>query len=203
MHIKSNTKDLLINEQIKFPPQTLVRVIGPDNEQLGMLSVPAAQRLADEKGYDLVLIAQNADSPVCRIMDYGKYRFERDKREKEAKKKQQIVEIKEIQLSCLIDTNDFNTKVTRARRFLTDGNKVKVVLKFRGRQMSHQDIGKELLQRFQDACADVGTVDKAPVLENRFMTVFINPMKAAPAKKQEKPKEKEKETETPAPEEGN
>ena len=192
MHIKSNTKDLLINEQIKFPQNTLVRVIGPENEQLGMLSVPAAQRIADEKGYDLVLIAQNAEAPVCRIMDYGTFRFERDKREKEAKKKQQIAEVKEIQLSCLIDTNDFNTKVNHARRFLTSGDKVKVNLRFRGRQMSHQDIGKEILQRFMDACADVGTIDKPPVLENRFMTVLISPQKPAAAKKQEKPAAAEK-----------
>ena len=196
MHIKSNTKDLLINEQIKFPPNTLVRIIGPENEQLGMLTVPAAQKEADEKGYDLVLIAQNAEAPVCRIMDYGKFRFERDKREKEAKKKQQTVDVKEIQLSCLIDTNDFNTKVNHARRFLTSGDKVKVILKFRGRQMSHQDIGKEILQRFMDACADVGTVDKPPVLENRFMTVIIAPQKASAQKKQEK-------KEAPAPAENN
>ncbi len=141
------------------------------------MRLDAAIDRADDEGYDLVLIAATADPPVCRIMDYGKFRFERDKREKEARKKQQIIDVKEIQLSCHIDTNDFNTKVNHARRFLTGGDKVKVLVKFKGRQMAHQDIGRELLAKFEQACADIGSVDKQPVLEGRAMTMFLAPVK--------------------------
>ena len=115
-------------------------------------------------------------------MDYGKFRFDRDKKEKEAKKKQKTIEVKEIQLTCQIATNDFNTKVTHARRFLTDGDKVKVMVKFKGRQMSRQDVGKDLLDSFKDACADLGTPEKAPVLDGRNMIMFIAPAKNAVAK---------------------
>lgn len=132
---------------------------------------------AYNEGFDLVLMSGQAVPPVCKIMDYGKYRFERDKKEKEAKKKQQVANVKEIQLSCLIDTNDFNTKVNHAKRFLTGGDKVKVIVKFKGRQMSHQHIGSELLTKFQEACNEIGTVDKAPTLEGRFMSMLINPVK--------------------------
>ena len=119
-------------------------------------------------------------------MDYGKYRYECDKREKEAKKKQQSVEVKEIQLSCRIDTHDFETKANRAVKFLGEGNKVRVCLKFRGREMAHQEIGRDMLAKFQDACADYGSVDKKPVLEGRQMTMFINPLKQS---KDQPPKE--------------
>ena len=134
------------------------------------MSSSAALAMAYDKNLDLVLIAPTAQPPVARIMDYGKYRFERDKREKEAKKKQTVVEVKEIQLSCRIDTHDFETKVKHAHRFIGDGNKVRVVVKFKGR---------EILEKFEEACADVGTVDKRPALEGRFMSMIVSPAKPA------------------------
>ena len=163
-----------INDEIRAKE---VRLVGADGEQLGILSLDAAQKAAYDKGLDLVLMAPQATPPVCRIMDYGKFRFERDKKEKEARKKQQTVEVKEIQLSCRIDTHDFDTKVNHAHRFLAGGNMVKVILKFKGREMSHQDLGREMLTRFEEACKDVGTVDKKPALEGRFMSMMINPLK--------------------------
>lgn len=144
---------------------------------MGLLSLISAQNAAYDRGLDLVLIAPQADPPVCKIIDYGRFRFERDKKDKEAKKKQQIIEIKEIQLSCRIDTNDFNTKVNHACRFLTDGDKVKVIVRFKGRQMSHLEIGRDLLTRFTEACAHVGSVDKPPLLEGRSLIMFLAPIK--------------------------
>ncbi len=173
-----STKELQINEEIRAKE---VRIIGENGEQIGVIATSAALAMAYEKDLDLVLIAPIAEPPVCRIMDYGKYRFERDKREKEARKKQTIVEVKEIQLSCRIDTHDFETKVKHAHRFIGDGNKVRVVVKFKGREMSHLDIGRDMLEKFEQACADVGTVDKRPTLEGRFMSMIINPIKQ-PAK---------------------
>ena len=146
------------------------------------MSAKDALHLAAEKSLDLVKIAPQAVPPVCRIMDYGKYRFERDKREKEAKKKQQVVDIKEIQLSCRIDTNDFNTKANRARQFLTRGDKVKVVVRFKGRQMAHQEIGQDLLTKFAEACQDVCIGDKQPKLEGRFLSMFLAPQSAKATK---------------------
>ena len=141
------------------------------------MSSDNALRTAYDKGLDLILISPNAQPPVCRIADYGRYRYEQEKREKEAKKKQNIIEVKEVQLSCRIDTHDFETKVKHALRFLGEGNKVKVVLRFRGREMSHQDIGKEILERFREAVKESGTVDKTPNLEGRLMTMIVNPIK--------------------------
>ena len=141
------------------------------------MSSDNALRTAYDKGLDLVLISPNAQPPVCRIVDYGRYRYEQEKREKEAKKKQNIIEVKEVQLSCRIDTHDFETKVKHALRFLGEGNKVKVVLRFRGREMSHQEIGKEILERFREAVSESGTVDKTPNLEGRLMTMIVNPIK--------------------------
>ena len=152
-------------------------MIGADGETLGIMSATKALEMAYEQGLDLVLMASQATPPVCKIMDYGKFRFEREKREKEAKKKQQIIELKEIQLSCRIDTHDFETKVKHAQRFLSAGNKVRVVMKFKGREMSHMNIGKEVLDRFEAACAELGTVDKKPVLEGRFLSMVISPVK--------------------------
>ena len=163
-----------INDEIRAKE---VRLVGADGEQLGIFSLESAQKAAYDKGLDLVLMAPQAVPPVCRIMDYGKFRFERDKKEKEARKKQQTVEVKEIQLSARIDTHDFDTKVNHAHRFLAAGNKVKVILKFRGREMSHQELGREILARFEEACKDVGTVDKKPALEGRFMSMMVNPLK--------------------------
>ena len=165
---------MLVNESIKAKE---VRVIGPDGEQIGIMSSDNALRTAYDKGLDLVLISPNAQPPVCRIVDYGRYRYEQEKREKEAKKKQNIIEVKEVQLSCRIETHDFETKVKHAMRFLGEGNKVKVVLRFRGREMSHQEIGKEILERFREAVSESGTVDKAPNLEGKLMTMIVNPIK--------------------------
>ena len=173
-----SAKELQINEEIRAKE---VRIVGEGGEQVGVMSASAALAMAYEKDLDLVLIAPNAQPPVCRIMDYGKYRFERDKKEKEAKKKQTVVEVKEIQLSCNIDTHDFETKVKHAHRFIGDGNKVRVVVKFRGREMSHLDIGRDLLARFEEAVSDAGTVEKRPSLEGRFMSMIISPIKQ-PAK---------------------
>ena len=169
-----SAKEMTINEDIKAKE---VRVIGPEGETLGVMQIDAALNAAYDQGYDLVLMAPQAEPPVCRIMDYGKYRFERDKKEKEAKKKQQVIELKEIQLSCRIDTHDFETKLRHAKRFLTEGNKVRVVMRFKGREMSHISIGQEIMQKFQEACSELGNVDKAPVLDGRFMSMVITPLK--------------------------
>ena len=165
---------MLINEEIKAKE---VRVIGTEGDPIGVMSPEAALKIAYEQGYDLVLMAPQAQPPVCRIMDYGKYRFERDKKEKEAKKKQQVIELKEIQLSCRIDTHDFETKARHAVRFLSSGNKVRVVMRFKGREMSHIAIGQEIMQKFQDTCSEVGSVDKAPVLDGRLLSMVISPLK--------------------------
>ncbi len=169
-----SAKEMTINEEIKARE---VRVIGPEGETIGVMPIDAALNAAYDQGYDLVLMAPQAVPPVCRIMDYGKYRFERDKKEKEAKKKQQVIELKEIQLSCRIDTHDFETKLRHAKRFLTDGNKVRVVMRFKGREMSHVSIGQEIMTKFQEACSELGNVDKAPVLDGRFMSMVITPLK--------------------------
>ena len=165
---------MTINEEIRFKE---VRVVGVDGEAIGIMSSDAALKLAYDQGYDLVLMAPQAQPPVCRIMDYGKFRFERDKKEKEAKKKQQIVELKEIQLSCRIDTHDFETKARHAQRFLEAGNKVRVVMRFKGREMSHVSIGQEIMTKFQESCSELGSVDKAPVLDGRIMSMVLSPLK--------------------------
>ena len=168
------SKDHRINEKISAKE---VRLINHDGSQLGIMQTSAALDLAYEAGFDLVEISPNAVPPVCKIMDYGKFRFESDKKEKEAKKKQQIVEVKEVQLSCRIDTHDFETKAGHAVRFLKGGDKVKVVVRFRGREMAHIEIGKELLDKFAETVSEFGSVDKPPVFEGRNMTMFIAPVK--------------------------
>ncbi len=165
---------MLINEDIKFPQ---VRVIGPEGETLGIMKSQAALEMAYDKGLDLVVMAAQSDPPVCKIMDYGRFRFERDKREKEAKKKQVVVELKEVQLSCRIEAHDFETKVRNAVKFLQQGNKVRVVLRFKGREMSHLDIGREVIENFRTAVEEFGAVDKAPVLDGRFLSMVISPIK--------------------------
>ena len=165
---------MMVNEDIDFAQ---VRVVGVDGEAIGIMSSEQALRMAYDQGYDLVLMAPQAQPPVCRIMDYGKFRFERDKKEKEAKKKQQTVELKEIQLSCRIDTHDFETKVRHAQRFLSDGNKVRVVMRFKGREMSHISIGQEIMTKFRECCEELGSVDKAPVLDGRLLSMVISPVK--------------------------
>ena len=142
------------------------------------MSSREAQRIADEKNLDLVKIAPAATPPVCRIMDYGKYRFEQSKREKEARKNQHIVELKEVRLSLNIDVADFNTKVRHAIRFLEDGNKVKASIRFRGREMGHPEIGLETMKRFAEACSEYANVEKAAKMEGRHMMMFLAPKPA-------------------------
>jgi len=163
-----------INDDIRLKE---IRVVGENGEQLGIMSSDAAREIAYEAGLDLVMMAPQAVPPVCRIMDYGKFRFEREKKEKEARKRQQVVELKEIQLSCRIDTHDFETKVRHALRFLGEGNKVRVVMRFKGREMSHIALGKEIIEKFEAACAEFGTTDKKPVLDGRFLSMVLNPIK--------------------------
>ncbi len=175
----NNTKDTLINEAITFPE---IRVIGAEGEQLGIMSSSKALQMAYDKGLDLCLMSAQSNPPVCKIMDYGKYRFDREKREKEAKKKQQTVELKEIQLSPRIDTHDFETKARQAKKFLESGNKVRVVMRFRGREMSHMAIGRELIDKFADFLSEVGTVDKKPSVDGRIMSMVISPITQKNAK---------------------
>ena len=165
-------QELLINDEIR---EKEVRVIDSDGAQLGILSIKDALAIAAEKNLDLVEIAPTANPHVCRIMDYGKYKFEQVKREKEAKKNQKVIEVKEIRLSLNIDTNDFNTKLKQATKFLKDGNKVKVSVRFRGREMAHPELGTEMVQRFADGIAEFGSVDKMPKLEGRSMVMFLSP----------------------------
>ncbi|MPM50828.1 Translation initiation factor IF-3 [bioreactor metagenome] len=165
-------KELQINEEIR---DRELRIIGDNGEQLGLMSAKEALKLAEEKNLDLVKIAPTAQPPVCRIMDYGKYRFEQIKREKEAKKNQRIVEIKEIRLSVNIDKHDFDTKVNHAIKFLASGNKVKVSIRFRGREMAHTQQGLIPMQNFAQACAEVGTVEKDAKLDGRTMLMFLAP----------------------------
>ena len=162
--------ELFINEQIRDKE---VRVVGEDGTQLGVMPTKEAQKLADEAGLDLVKIAPTAKPPVCKIVDYGKYRYEQARREKEAKKKQKTVEVKEIRLSPNIDTNDLNTKMNAARKFLSKGDKVKITLRFRGREMAHMANSKHILDDFAENLADVATVEKAPKVEGRSMTMFL------------------------------
>lgn len=139
------------------------------------MSSEEALKIADEREMDLVKIAPNSVPPVCRIMDYGKFRFEQSKREKEAKKNQHVMEVKEIRMSPSIGINDFNVKLRNGQKFLKDGDRLKVTVRFRGREMAHTNIGEALLQRFAEACADIATVDKNPKLEGRHMAMFLSP----------------------------
>ena len=164
----------MINEQIRDKE---VRLIGPDGEQLGIMSAKEAYFKAKDANLDLVKIAPTAKPPVCKIIDYGKYRYELDRKAKEAKKKQKTVETKEIRLSPNIDTNDLNTKVNQARKFLSKGAKVKVSLRFRGREMAHRDVGREILDSFYKELEDVSTVDKPAKMEGRSMVMFLSATK--------------------------
>ena len=165
-------KELQINEQIR---DSEVRVIGAGGAQVGIMSARDAQKLADDSNLDLVKISPNATPPVCRIMDYGKYRFEQAKREKEARKNQRVVETKEIRLGLNTDVADFNTKQRQAAKFLQGGDKVKVSIRFRGREMGHPEIGREMMDRFAEACAEIAVVEKAAKLEGRNMLMFLAP----------------------------
>lgn len=169
-----DSKDLQINEEIRDKE---IRVIGSDGSQLGLMSARDAQKIATEQNLDLVKIAPQATPPVCKIMDYGKYVFEQAKREKEAKKNQKTVEIKEIRMFSGIDTHDFDTKVNQAVKFLKGGDKVKVSVRFRRRAIAHPQIGEELLEKFRDACAEYGAVDKPAKMEGRAIVMFMAPKK--------------------------
>ena len=160
-----------INEEIR---DREVRLIGADGAQLGVMSAREAQARADEAGLDLVKISPTAKPPVCKLMDYGKFKFEQAKREKEAKKNQHVVEIKEVRMSPGIDIGDFNTKLRNAQKFLAEGNRVKVTVRFRGREMAHTDIGKKLLLDFAAQCAELAVLDKEPKLEGRHMSIFLS-----------------------------
>ncbi len=166
------SKETQINEEIRDKE---VRVISATGEQIGVMSAKEALSIAEKSNLDLVKIAPGANPPVCKIMDYGKYRFEQAKREKEAKKNQRVMDIKEVRLSLNIDTGDFNTKVNHALRFLKAGDKVKVSIRFRGREMAHTDNGTVIMQRFAEACAESGSVEKQAKLEGRQMLMFLVP----------------------------
>ena len=160
----------MINEQIR---DREVRLIGEEGEQLGVMSSREAQKLADEAGLDLVKIAPTAKPPVCKIVDYGKYRYEQARKEKEARKKHQTIENKEIRLSPNIDTNDLNTKINAAKKFLTKGDKVKVTLRFRGREMAHMNASKHILDDFAEALTEIAVVEKPAKVEGRSMTMVL------------------------------
>ena len=175
----------MINEEIQ---EKEIRLIGSDGEQMGLMSSAEAQKIADEQDLDLVMISPNAKPPVCKIMDYGKYRFEQNKKVKEAKKNQHVMDVKEIRMSPGIGDNDFNTKLKNGQKFLADGDRVKVSVRFRGREMAHTNIGEKLLRDFAEKCADVANLDKEPKLEGRSMSIFLSPKSQNQLKKEQKAK---------------
>ena len=160
----------MINEQIRDKE---VRLIGADGEMIGVVSAKEAQQIADEAGLDLVKISPNAKPPVCKVIDYGKFRYEQSRKEKDAKKKQKIVELKEIRLSPNIEANDLNTKMNAAKKFLSKGDKVKITLRFRGREMAHMNASKHILDDFAEALADIAVVEKAPKVEGRSISLVL------------------------------
>ena len=166
-------QEMRINEEIRV---SQVRVVGSDGEQLGIMQTSAALDLAYHKNLDLVLIAPNAEPPVCKVMDYGKYKFELAKRDKEARKNQKTFSIKELRISPSIDDHDFETKINHAKKFLQDGDKVKVSIRFRGREIHHSALGAKNLERFRDTLSEYGTSDKPPKLEGRSMSLIISPI---------------------------
>ena len=168
-------QELQINEQIRDKE---LRVIDSDGTQLGIMPLRRAMELAEQKNLDLVKIAPQANPPVCKIIDYGKFRFEQAKREKEARKNQRVVEIKEVRLSLNIDTHEFETKRNHALRFISEGNKVKASIRFRGREMGHPELGLEIMRRFADAMSEVANVEKPAKLEGRTMLMFLAPKPA-------------------------
>ncbi len=170
-----NINEVMINEEIRAKE---VRVIDTDGAQLGIMAVKEALRLAQEKNMDLINIAPQATPPVCKILDYGKYHFEQTKREKEAKKKQKVIEIKEVRLSPNIDDHDMETKAKMAAKFLSGGDKVKVGVRFRGREMTRTEIGKKVLEKFVEMTADVAVVEKEPKMEGRSMVMFLMPKRS-------------------------
>jgi len=167
-----SNKELQINEEIRDEE---VRVVSDKGEQLGIMSSKEALQIAQDRGLDLVKIAPKATPPVCKVIDYGKYRFEQAKREKEAKKNQRVTEVKELRLSLNIDTHDFNTKLNHAKKFIKVGNKVKVSIRFRGREMGHPEIGYDIMQRFADELSETSVVEKPAKLDGRNMLMFLAP----------------------------
>ncbi len=169
-----------------------LRVISDDGEQLGIMSAEEALKIAEEKELDLVKISPMAKPPVCKIMDYGKFRFEQAKREKEAKKNQRVMEVKEIRMSPSIGENDLQTKLKAALKFLADGDRVKVSIRFRGREMAHTNLGEQILRDFADKCSELANLDKQPKLEGRNMSMFLSPKSAQAVKKAQKEAAKKK-----------
>lgn len=167
-----SSKELQINEQIRDKE---LRVVDSDGSQLGIMPLKQALELAEQRNLDLVKIAPQAKPPVCKIIDYGKFRFEQSKREKEQRKNQRIVDIKEVRLSLNIDTHDFETKKNHAVRFISEGNKVKASIRFRGREMGHPELGQEIMERFAQAMSEVANVEKPAKLEGRTMLMFLAP----------------------------
>ena len=161
-----------INDEIR---DREVRLVSESGEQLGIMSAHDALAKAEEAGLDLVKISPKATPPVCKLMDYGKFKFEQSKREKEARKNQHVVEIKEVRMSPGIDVNDFNVKLRNAQKFLAEGNRVKATVRFRGREMAHTDIGRKLLMKFAEDCAEVAVMYKEPKLDGRHMNMFLSP----------------------------
>ncbi len=180
-----------INEEIQ---EKEVRLIGEDGEQLGLMSSEEALRIAEEKDLDLVMISPAAKPPVCKVMDYGKFRFEQSKREKEAKKNQRVMDVKEIRMSPGIGENDFNTKLKNGQKFLADGDRVKVTVRFRGREMAHTSIGETLLRDYAKKCSEIANMDKEPKLEGRNMSLFLSPKSQSQLKKEQKAKKQSEET---------
>jgi len=177
--------DYQINEEIIDKE---IRLIAADGKMLGTMTPAEAMKIAAESELDLVKVSPTAVPPVCKIMDFGKFRFEQTKKEKEAKKNQRVIEIKEVRMSPGIDTNDFNTKLKNGQKFLADGNRVKVSIRFRGRELAHTEIGEVLLNDFADKCGEIAVMDKAPKLEGKSMSMFLSPKPTTPAKKPAKPK---------------
>ena len=167
--------DLMINEEIR---DREVRVVDQNGEQLGVMSGRDALALAEERQLDLVKIAPQARPPVCKLMDYGKYRFEQSKKEREFRKNQKVITVKEVRLSATIEDHDIDVKFKNAVKFLKDGNKVKVTIRFRGRQITHSEIGREVMRDFAERIKEYGTVDKQPMIEGRNMSMFISPKDA-------------------------
>lgn len=175
-----------INDEIR---DREVRLISESGEQLGILSSRDALAKAEEAGLDLVKISPTANPPVCKLMDYGKFKFEQQKRDKEARKNQKVVEIKEVRMSPGIDINDFNVKLRNAQKFLAEGNRVKATVRFRGREMAHTDIGRKLLLKFAEDCAEIAVMDKEPKLDGRHMNMFLSPKVVKDAKDSKDTKE--------------
>lgn len=172
LEVTTIAKDMIVNDRIRANE---VRLIGKDGEQIGVISRNEAMRMAEDSNMDLVLVSPNAKPPVARIMDYGKYRYEQQKKEREARKNQKIVNIKEIRLSPTIDDHDFNTKLRNARKFLDNGDKVKVSIRFRGRAITHKEIGREVLERMAEETADISQVESKAKMDGRSMFLMLAP----------------------------